>query len=238
MPLGEPRTTHPAGRAVPMSKLAAKASTAPKPPKKSPKKATGARLPRPDDSEIVETGAKRLVGYARLSTDQRTAALQLDALRSAGCAVIHQDSASGASRSRPGLGRALKDLAAGDTLVVWKLDRFGLSVRDLLDVVEALRERRVALRSLTEHIDTRTAAGKMLYGVLRAVAQSERDVLRERTIAGMRAAKSRGERIGRPPALTPSQVREAKKMLGRGESANRVARVLRVGRSTLYRHLQ
>jgi DNA invertase Pin-like site-specific DNA recombinase len=139
------------------------------------------------------------------------------------------------SRSRPGLTRALADLAPGDTLVVWRLDRLGRSLRDLLDISEMLRERGVALRSLTDHIDTATAAGRMLYAVLGAVAQFERDVLRERTVAGMRAAKSRGEHIGRPAALTPAQVREAKKMLDRGESPNHVARILRVGRSTLYR---
>jgi DNA invertase Pin-like site-specific DNA recombinase len=175
------------------------------------------------------------VGYARVSTDDQTTRLQLDALKVAGCDPVFEESESGARRSRPQLDRALAELRPGDTLVVWKLDRLGRSLRDLLDVAEALRERDVALRSLTEHIDTSTAAGKMLYAVLGAVAQFERDVLRERTVAGMRAAKSRGEHIGRPPALSPLQIREAKKMLDRGESPNHVARVLRVGRSTLYR---
>src|SRR5450631_3267321 len=124
------------------------------------------------------------------------------------------------------------DLAPG---VVWKLDRLGRSLRHLLDSAETLRERGAALRSLTEHIDTGTAAGQMLYSVLGAVAQFECDVLRERTVAGLAAAKRRGERLGRPFALTPAQIREAKKMLARGESPNSVARVLRVGRSTLYR---
>ena len=175
------------------------------------------------------------MGYARVSTDVQTTALQLDALRAAGCAVIHEDSASGSLRSRPGLERAIADLVPGDTLVVWKLDRLGRSLRHLLDSAEALRARGVALRSLTEHIDTGTAAGQMLYSVLGAVAQFERDVLRERTVAGLAAAKRRGERLGRPFALTPAQVREAKRMLARGESPNKVARVFRVGRSTLYR---
>ena len=211
------------------------AATPPKRPKTSPKRAPGARLARQDDSQVVETRSPRLVGYARVSTDEQTTALQLDALRSAGCSVIHEDAASGALRSRPGLEPAIADLAPGDTLVVWKLDRLGRSLRHLLDSAEALRERGVALRSLTEHIDTGTAAGQMLYSVLGAVAQVERDVLRERTVAGLAAAKRRGERLGRPFALTPAQVREAKKMLARGESPNHVARVFRVGRSTLYR---
>ncbi len=199
-----------------------------------PKKALGARLASPDGSQAIQP---RLVGYARVSTDDQTTRLQLDALKAAGCDAVFEESESGARRSRPQLDRALGELRPGDTLVVWKLDRLGRSLRDLLDVAEALRERDVALRSLTEHIDTSTAAGKMLYAVLGAVAQFERDVLRERTVAGMRAAKSRGEHIGRPPALSPLQIREAKKMLDRGESPNHVARVLRVGRSTLYRHL-
>ncbi len=189
-------------------------------------------MPLSDDLGIAQN---RLVGYARVSTDEQTARMQLDALEAAGCNPVFEESESGALRSRPQLDRALDELRPGDTLVVWKLDRLGRSLRDLLDVAESLQERNVALRSLTEHIDTATAAGKMLYAVLGAVAQFERDVLRERTIAGMRAAKSRGERIGRPPALTPLQVREAQKMLDRGESPNHVARVFRIGRSTLYR---
>jgi DNA invertase Pin-like site-specific DNA recombinase len=205
--------------------------------KTAPKKAPGARFARPDDSQVGPKPKARLLGYARVSTDEQTTKLQLDALRAAGCAAIHEDSGSGASRSRPGLNRALEDLVAGDTLVVWRLDRLGRSLRDLLDISEMLRERDVALRSLTDHIDTGTAAGRMLYAVLGAVAQFERDVLRERTVAGMRAAKRRGEHIGRPPALTKAQVREAKTMLDRGESPAHIARVLRVGRSTLYRHL-
>jgi len=203
--------------------------------KNGPNKALGARLGRQDDLGAVRTAKTRLVGYARVSTDKQTTALQLDALRAAGCTAIHEESASGASRSRPGLGRAIEDLRAGDTLVVWRLDRLGRSLRDLLDIAEMLRERDVALRSLTDHIDTGTAAGRMLYAVLGAVAQFERDVLRERTVAGLRAAKRRGERIGRPSALNPAQVREAKMMLRRGDSPSHVARVLRCGRSTLYR---
>jgi DNA invertase Pin-like site-specific DNA recombinase len=212
-----------------------KASAVSKPSKAGAKQAQGTRVARSDDPPAGATVKPRLVGYARVSTDEQTTRLQLDALRAAGCVAIHEDSASGVSRSRPGLARALADLEAGDTLVVWRLDRLGRSLRDLLDISEMLRERDVALRSLTDHIDTSTAAGRMLYAVLGAVAQFERDVLRERTLAGMRAAKNRGEHIGRPPALSPLQIREAKKMLDRGESPNHVARVLRVGRSTLYR---
>ena len=181
--------------------------------------------------------APRFIGYARVSTDAQTTALQRDALNAAGCDRLFEEKESGARRSRPQLDKALEYLDRGDTLVVWKLDRLGRSLRDLLDAAEVLRERGIALRSLTEHIDTSTAAGKMLYAILGAVAQFERDVLRERTVAGIRAAKARGERIGRPPALTPSQIREAKAMMARGDSPSHVARILRIGRSTLYRAL-
>ncbi len=220
---------------VPASTIVAKAATAPKRPKASSNKALGTRFAQSDDSQAVEKASPRLVGYARVSTDVQTTRLQRDALHAAGVDVVFEDKESGALRSRPRLDRALAELRAGDTLVVWKLDRLGRSLRNLLEVAETLRERGVALRSLTEHIDTASAAGKMLYAVLGAVAQFERDVLRERTVAGMRAAKNRGEHIGRPLALTPSQIREARKMLERGGNPSHVASVLRVGRSTLYR---
>ncbi len=194
-----------------------------------------ASIPRRSDHIVSEAAEPRLVGYARVSTDKQTSGLQLDALEAAGCQRIFQDKLGGALRTRPQLDRALADLRAGDTLVVWKLDRLGRSLRNLLEITETLHERGVALRSLTEHINTATAAGKMLYSVLGAVAQFEHDVLRERTVAGIRAAQARGEHVGRPRALTASQVREARKMLERGENASHVARVMRVGRSTLYR---
>jgi len=223
---------------VPASAMAAKATQAPKRSKATSNKALRARLRKSEGSQVVQTASSRLVGYARVSTDEQTTRLQRDALRAAGVDVVFEDKESGALRSRPRLDRALAELRAGDTLVVWKLDRLGRSLRNLLEVAVTLRERGVALRSLTEHIDTASAAGKMLYTVLGAVAQFERDVLRERTVAGMRAAKSRGEHIGRPPALTSSQIREARKTLERGGSASHVARVLRVGRSTLYRAIR
>ena len=199
-------------------------------PKRNPPSA------KPEPPAAGERAPQR-IGYARVSTDAQTTALQRDALNGVGCNRIFEDKESGARRSRPQLDKALVDLRRGDTLVVWKLDRLGRSLRDLLDVAEALRERGIALRSLTEHIDTSTAAGKMLYAVLGAVAQFERDVLRERTVAGIRAAQARGERVGRPPALTPSQLREARAMFERGDSPSHIARILRVGRSTLYRAL-
>ncbi len=112
------------------------------------------RFTRLDDSHVIPITERRLIGYARVSMDEQTTALQLDALRAAGCTAIHEDSASGASRSRPGLSSAIEDLRAGDTLVVWRFDHLGRSLRDLLDISEMLRDRDVALRSLTDHIDT------------------------------------------------------------------------------------
>jgi len=212
-----------------------KASTTRKRSKAASTRALGARLASADDSEGVRIASPRLVGYARVSTDEQTTRLQLDALKAAGCERIFEDKESGALRSRPRLDRALAELNAGDTLVVWKLDRLGRSLRDLLDVAESLRERGVALRSLTEHIDTATAAGKMLYAVLGAVAQFERDVLRERTVAGMRAAKSRGEHIGRPAALKPSQVGGPLDARARGEPIARRSRAARRSLNALSR---
>jgi DNA invertase Pin-like site-specific DNA recombinase len=180
----------------------------------------------------------RRVGYARVSTDEQSTRLQLDALRAAGCAIVFEDAVSGATRSRPGLERALAAIGDGDTLVVWKLDRLGRSLPHLLEVASTIRDRGAALRSLTEHLDTGTAAGKMLYAVLGAVAQFERDTIRERTIAGIAAARRRGERLGRRPALTPTQLAEVRAMHARGDGATHIARVLRVGRSTVYRALR
>jgi DNA invertase Pin-like site-specific DNA recombinase len=178
----------------------------------------------------------RFIGYARVSTDGQTTALQLDALRAAGCAVIHEDSASGASRSRPGLEHALADLKFGDTLVVWKLDRVGRSLPHLLEVSDMLRKRGIALRSLTEHIDTSTAAGQLLYSVLGAVAEFERNMIRERTVAGLGAAKRRGQKLGRPKVtFSPAQILEAKTMLARGDGLRQVARNLGVSTSSLHR---
>lgn len=177
-------------------------------------------------------------GYARVSTDEQTTSAQRAALELAGVepARIFEDVASGAGR-RPQLDIAITQLLVGDTLIVWRLDRLGRSLPDLLDIAARLRSRGVALRSLTEHIDTSTAAGAMLYAVLGAVAQFERDVMRERTVAAIAQKRRRGEPIGRPRALTPAQVVAARKMLDTGDSPSYVARVLRVGRSTLYASL-
>ena len=155
----------------------------------------------------------------------------------AGCTQIYQDAVSGTTRERPGLTSALSALSAGDTLVVWRLDRLGRSLSHLLELVEGLRGRGVGLQSLTEAIDTGTPAGKLVYSIFGAIAEFERELIRERVTAGLRAAKRRGERIGRRPALTPSQRELARRLVLDGDPPSAVARQLRVGRSTLYRAL-
>lgn len=145
----------------------------------------------------------RLVGYARVSTDGQDSRLQLDALRHAGVRHIYQERVSGAAAKRPELERCLSGLLPGDTLVVWKLDRLARSLRDLLTILERLHHSGAGVRSLTEPIDTATPAGMLMVQVLGAVAQFERSIIRERVVAGQRAARARGQRWGRPRALAP-----------------------------------
>lgn len=140
-----------------------------------------------------------LIGYARVSTDEQNPALQFDALTNAGCQRIFADSASGAAPSRPALEQALSSLEFGDTLVVWKLDRLGRSLSHLIGLVAQMEDRGVALRSLSEAIDTSTASGRLLFHVMGALAEFERALISERTRAGMAAARARGAVIGRPP---------------------------------------
>ena len=142
------------------------------------------------------------IGYARVSTDDQKTALQRDDLQKAGCAEIFQDTMAGSSRDRPGLSAALASLRPGDTLVVWRLDRLGRSLSHLLEILETLHISDIGLRSLTEAIDTSTPGGKLTYSIFGAIAEFERELIRERVTAGLHAAKRRGERIGRRPALT------------------------------------
>jgi DNA invertase Pin-like site-specific DNA recombinase len=179
-----------------------------------------------------------LIGYARVSTNEQDHALQLDALRQAGCEKVISETASGSRADRPELAKLLEHARKGDTLVVWRLDRLGRSLRHLIDLSEQLQERGIALRSLTEAIDTSTPAGRFLFNLLSALASMEREVLVERTMAGLRAAAARGRRGGRPPVLDADKLRAAKAMLASGTmSAPEVARQVGCAASTLYRHL-
>lgn len=179
-----------------------------------------------------------LVGYARVSTQDQNPALQLDALKAAGCEKVFVEKASGAQRDRPELLAALDYLRAGDSLVVWKLDRLARSLKQLIETVELLESRSIGLRSLTEAIDTTTAGGKLVFHVFGALAEFERSIIRERTKAGLDAARARGKKGGRPPALVAKDLAAAKAMLSDPEiTMEEVAKRLKVAPSTLYRHM-
>lgn len=181
----------------------------------------------------------QLIGYARVSTDDQNPALQLDALRQAGATEVFEDRGmSGISRSRPALQRALNQLQRGDTLMVWRLDRLGRSLADLIDLVSGLKAKGCGFRSLTESIDTGTAGGELVFHLFGAMAQFERSLIIERTRAGLAAAKHRGVKLGRKRALSAGQIQHARKLIDGGESPPLVAKSLGVSRATLYRALQ
>lgn len=180
----------------------------------------------------------RLVGYARVSTADQRLDLQIDALEKAGVDKdnIHKDFASGARVTRKGLANALRDIREGDVLVVWKLDRLGRSLSDLLRKMEELDRMGVGFRSLTEAIDTTTAMGKLVLHVMGAMAQFERDITRERTSAGMRAAVARGVRIGAKPKLSDKQKAEIERLLRRNVTVRDVATRFKVSPGTIYNY--
>lgn len=178
------------------------------------------------------------VGYVRVSRASQSLDQQKDALVAAGVSVIYGDhGVSGAVRDREGLDGALAALEHGDVLVVVALDRLGRDLGDLVRIVGTLKERGVHLVSLREAIDTTTAVGQMLFGIFGALGQYERALIMERTQERLAAKKRRGERVGRKPSLTPSQIVSARTLLDSGTSAVRVARDLGCSRATLYRHL-
>lgn len=175
------------------------------------------------------------IGYARVSTDDQSPALQLDALKKAGCSKIYRDDGiSGASSQRPALLRCLRTLKGGDTLTVWKLDRLGRSLRDLIAMLDDLRDRGIKFSSLTEAIDTTTPTGRAMWQLIGVLAELERSLISERTRAGARAARSRGVKFGRKAKLTRQQTEHARKLVVAGESVTNVAShlVLAVRRCT------
>lgn len=178
-----------------------------------------------------------LLGYARVSTSDQSAAGQIDALKAAGVDRVWTDVASGVRVQRPALAEILKVASVGDTVVVCRLDRLGRSLPELLALVEDLTRREVGLRSLAEQIDTTSAAGRLVLHVFGALAEFERALMRERTAAGLAAARARGRRGGRPRALTRVQLEHAQAMLATGTSVREIAEVLGAGRSTVYRAL-
>src|SRR3954452_2352327 len=153
-----------------------------------------------------------LIGYARISTLDQTLALQQDALTQAGCEQLYTDTLSGSVTERPGLTQALSHLRAGDTLVVWRLDRLGRSLSHLIETVSQLQERGISFGSLQEQIDTTTTGGKLVFHFFGALAEFERGLIRERTHAGLQAARARGRIFGRPRVLSPKQVKQLKSL--------------------------
>ncbi len=179
-----------------------------------------------------------LIGYARVSTQDQNPELQLDALKDAGCEKLFVEKASGAQRDRPQLTAACEQLRAGDILVVWKLDRLARSLKQLIETVERLDQLHVGLRSITENIDTSTSGGKLVFHIFGALAEFERSIIRERTKAGLAAAKARGKVGGRPPALGPDDISAAKAMLADPLiTTKQIAERLGVSLSTLYKHI-
>jgi DNA invertase Pin-like site-specific DNA recombinase len=179
-----------------------------------------------------------LVGYARVSTGEQNLDLQADALKQAGCSKIFTDQMSGAKADRPGLQAAFAFVRTGDTLIVWRLDRLGRSLKDLLQKVEDLQQRQVGFRSLHESIDTTSSVGKFQFHVFSALAEFERDLIRDRTMAGLRAARARGRLGGRPRRMTPEQVKMASHLMqDPAIDVKEIVRTLGVSRSTLYRYV-
>lgn len=178
-------------------------------------------------------------GYARVSTDDQDPAFQLAALEKAQCVKIFTDKISGATLDRPALRRCLKTLEYGDTLVVWKLDRLGRSVRDLLNTLHDLEGRGIGFQSLTEAINTETPTGRAMLHMVALLAELERGLIKERTRAGTKLAKTRGVTFGRKPKLTLQQIDHARSQIEAGsQTVQDMAYILGVGRTTLWRALK
>ena len=174
------------------------------------------------------------IGYARVSTLDQTPTLQLDALGAAGCAKVFEDRASGARADRPGLRQALDYVREGDVLIVWKLDRLGRSLPHLIETVTVLEGRGAGFRSITEAIDTTTPGGRLVFHLFGALGQFERDLIKERTRAGLAAATARGRKGGRKPVVVPDTLRRAQYMIAKGLTVREAAIRLKIGKTTLY----
>src|SRR3954463_14371124 len=180
-----------------------------------------------------------LIGYARVSTDDQNLDLQRDALQTAGCEQIYTDQVSGTKATRPGLTEALSHLRAGDTLVVWRLDRLGRSLRHLIDTVTMLQEKGIGFKSLTESIDTTTSGGKLVFHIFGAMTEFEREIIRERTTAGLMAARQRGRKGDRRTKLTPKQLQIARDLYeSRQTNVADICRTLGISRASFYRYVQ
>src|SRR3954453_7941170 len=180
-----------------------------------------------------------MIGYARVSTTDRTLDLQLDALQKAGCAKIFTDTASGAKAERKGLDEAISYVRAGDTLAVWRLDRLGRSLQHLIETIGELDARNIGFKSLTENIDTTTSGGKLIFHIFGALAEFERNLIRERTSAGLQAARERGRKGGRPKSLSGNKVAMARQLYAdKSNSVEDICKTLGISRTTLWRYVK
>jgi DNA invertase Pin-like site-specific DNA recombinase len=183
-----------------------------------------------------------LIGYARVSTTEQTLNLQKDALENIGCTKIFTDTASGATTERKGLDEALAYVREGDTLVVWRLDRLGRSLKHLIETITDLNNRNIGFKSITENIDTMTSGGKLVFHIFGALAEFERDIIRERTKAGLAAARARGRLGGRPKAKTlntTKKVAMAQSLYDdKNNTIDEICKTLHISRSTLYRYIR
>jgi DNA invertase Pin-like site-specific DNA recombinase len=176
-----------------------------------------------------------LIGYARVSTQDQNLELQQEALSKTGCQRVFEDKVSGTRADRPGLTKAMEMLREGDTLVVWKLDRLGRSVKQLVDLVDELHKQGIHFKSLTDAIDTGTPSGRFFFHVMASLAEMERELIVERTRAGLDVARQLGRKGGRKPKMTASKIESAKKLLASGTPPRDVAKNLGVSIPTLYR---
>src|SRR5438093_5752949 len=189
-----------------------------------------------------ETIRAMLIEYARVSTQEQTLDLQKDALEKIGCIKIFSDVVSGAKAERKGLDEALEYVREGDTLVVWRLDRLGRSLKHLIETITNLNNRNIGLKSITENIDTTTSGGKLIFHIFGALAEFERDILRERTKAGLQAARARGRLGGRPKAHTLNTTKKVAMAQSLYDNKNNtieeICKTLNISRSTLYRYIK
>jgi DNA invertase Pin-like site-specific DNA recombinase len=180
-----------------------------------------------------------LIGYARVSTQDQTLHLQKDALEKLGCSKIFTDTASGTKAERIGLEEALEYVREGDVLVVWRLDRLGRSLKHLIETVTELNNRKIGFRSIQENIDTTTSGGKLVFHIFGALAEFERDIIRERTQAGLQAARARGRKGGRPKSLTGKKVAMAQALYNdKNNTIDEICKTLNISRATLYRYIK
>ena len=177
-------------------------------------------------------------GYARVSTEDQNPAMQLAALKKAGCKTVFKDEATGAHVNRPALARCLKKLETGDTLIVWKLDRLGRSLRDLITMLDDFRSKGIRFKSLTEAIDTETPTGRAMWQMIGVLAELERSLIVERTRAGVKAAQKRGVKFGQKPKLTADRLAHVRKLINQCTTPTQAAKMVGVSRATVYRALQ